>query len=325
VRAGPALGFFLVTAVTGAAWIARVTLLKRPEVSPGGIRFVAISRSGRWAGSGTGNGRIRIHDMQGHLAVRAIIADQGALNDLQFSPDERYLAVANRNLTLFTLADGQPSRRLREDFANYGASRFSNDGRAILTITGSGQIMVLGLKNGEADFSVCCSTIYGDVAFLERDQKVVSAGHWPAIWDRKAGVAGLRLTPARVEMTFGPIAITQAGDQVYLGSQDGRVHRWDLRTRSFLDTSPALSGYVTSIAVLNENWIAFSSTGVVQLWNPATGESRRVQEAKPSSNLWFDASTGLTVFGKESGEIEYWDLLAAKRVKIISPDSPPRA
>lgn len=106
----------------------------------------------------------------------------GALNDLQFSPDERWLAIADRNLTLQPLDRANDPSVLRDDDKNYGTVRFSPAGDTILTITGSGAIEILNAKTGRAITIVCCSSIAGAVAFSPDGSFFLNAGHVPRIW-----------------------------------------------------------------------------------------------------------------------------------------------
>jgi len=139
----------------------------------------------------------------------------------------------------------------------YGTVRFSGNGKSILSINGVGEIAVLDVANGRPTFKVCCSTIYGEVSFANGDSRIVAPGHWPSIWDRESGALRNRLTATRESMTYGPIEFDRNRTSDYMGSQDGRVHEWDLRTGMRRGTSAALSGYVTTIAVLgNSGWQA---------------------------------------------------------------------
>jgi hypothetical protein len=77
-------------------------------------------------------------------------------------------------------------------------------------------------------------------------------------------------------MTFDPIADNAHGE-VFLGSQDGQVHQWEMRTRKLLRKSPLLSGYVRTIAILGDSgWVAYAATGM----------SRVVSAARTATGTW---------------------------------------
>jgi hypothetical protein len=71
---------------------------------------------------------------------------------------------------------------------------------------------------------------------------------------------------------------------------------------------------VYTIAVLGTSgWVAYAAEGgPVHLWHPSTGAIRIVQAARTTSNLVFDESRYRTALGTESGQVEFWDLVAAQ-------------
>ena len=275
------------------------------------VRSVALSADSRWLASGSVNGHVRILDLRDPLVPARVLEFPGNLNDLRFSPDSNYLAVANRNIAIVPISGGGGVRVVRKDEANNGAVRFSPDGRSILTINGKGAVQIVDRATASVRTLYCCSSIWGDVDFSPDGNRVVWAGHWPSVWDLRSGSLAGRLTASREETTFGPVGI---GDAIYMGSQDGRVHRWDLETRRAIGKSPPLSGYVRSVALLGASgWVAYSATGgPVHLWNPATGAARIVEAARASSNLVFDAVGDRVALGTAAGNLEFWDLLQGR-------------
>ncbi len=281
---------------------------------PKNIVALAVSASGQWLASGTGSGRILIWDLDRRRAVREVQRLSGTLNALQFDPAGEYLVVSDRNITLVPVSNPGRTRTIRDDGANYGTVRFSSDGRTLLTINGQGVILAIPVGTGGAQAQVCCSTIYGEVAFSPDDAFAIVAGHWPAIWDLRTGQLAGRLTEARKFMAFGPIAMDARRGLLYLGSQDGRVHVWDLLRREYLRASLPQQGYVSTIALLGATgWIAYAAQGEpVRLWNLEKGESRVVPAARSSSNLVFDAARHRTALGTNSGSVEFWDLVEGR-------------
>jgi WD40 repeat protein len=236
------------------------------------------------------------------------------LNDLRFTPDGHQLAVANRNLTLVSIDQPRAIQVLRDDQANYGTARFTADGHAVLVITGRGAIQVIDAATGRTKTNMCCSTIYGEVAFSPDETLIFNAGHWPGIWRSQSGGLVTRLTKAREFEAFGPVAFDVSRSLVYMGSQDGRVYAWDTATRQLRTTSPSQPGYVNTISVVGTTgWVAYAAFGgAVRVWNPDTGEAREIAAARTTSNLLFDASGNLMLLGTNEGNIEAWDLLKGK-------------
>jgi WD40 repeat protein len=279
------------------------------------IVSVAVSFSGRWIAAGTRAGSITVLDRERPGTLRRIQADSSEPNDLQFSPDERLLAIANRGLSVLSVEIQSQPRILRSDGRNYGTARFSTDGRRLLTITGSATVEVLDTNSGALQLKICCSTIYGETTFTPDSMVIVTAGHWPAFWDVRSGKLARRLTGDREFQTFRPIAFDPMRGWVLMGSQDGRVYCWDMRTGQRTATSQGHSGYVDSIIVEDSPWIAYSTFGgAVRLWNPDS-QSDRLLGPTATSNLVVGTQPHSLFFGTETGFVELWDTAEQKIIQ----------
>jgi WD40 repeat protein len=270
---------------------------------------IAVSSSGQWIAAGTRTGSITVLDRDNPGTLRRMHDDAGVLNDLQFNPDERRLTIANRGLAVASVASLSPLRSLRSDDRNYGTIRFSSDGRRLLTTTGAATIEVFDADSGELQLKICCSTIGGDAAFSPDGSMIVTAGHWPALWGARSGQLIRRLTGDREFLTFLSIAFDLVRGWVLMGSQDGRIYTWDLRTGQRAATSSGHSGYVDTIAVLKDSpRIAYASRGgPVRLWNPNTGMETTTRAMTTSSNLVAGAQPHSILLGTDTGFVELWD------------------
>jgi WD40 repeat protein len=280
------------------------------------ISNVALSRTGRWIAAGNSQGLITLSEGRSGSALWQASFARGPLNDLQFSPDERLLAVAGTDLGLYSVQHPAEPRFIRSDGRNYGTVRFSSDATAILVVTGAGMIEVLEGQSGAMRFHICCSSVYGEVAFTPDERSIVNAGHWPRRWDVFSGRLLAPLTKDRELPAFGPIASDPALDAICMGSEDGRVYCWNLTSRRLIAISPAQSEYVNTIAVLSTGWVAYASFGgIVRLWNPQNGQERPMPAALPSSNLVPGPDGASIMFGTSDGEIQYWDAREARRLR----------
>ena len=294
-----------------------IAVLSRHREPSRAVRSIAVSADSRWLASGSENGTVRVFDLRDRAVPARALEFPGNLNDLRFSPDSDSLAVANRNISIVAITGGGGVRVLRDDEANYGAVRFSPDGRSILTINGKGAVQIVDRATASVRTVYCCSSIWGDVDFSPDGNRIVWAGHWPGVWGfRSASMEG-RLTASREEMTFGPVGI---GEAIYMGSQDGRVHQWDLESRRAMSKSPPLVGYVRSLVLLGASgWVAYAATGgPVHMWNSATGEARVVSAARATSNLVFDGFGNRVALGTAAGTVEFWDLVQGRLLGTLS-------
>lgn len=306
-------------------WIATGSL-RDPPLEPR-ISVIALSETGRWLAGATPQGTITIWRMRKPAVFQQIEFARGPLrarpvNDLHFSPGERSLAIAGGDLGIYALEQPNDLRILRSDSQNYGTVRFSADGESLLVITGRGLIEIMHAGSGTARQRICCSTIYGEVAFTPDGKGIANAGHWPGIWDARSGQNLGRLTANRESYTFRPIAFDKRHGTILMGSQDGRVYAWDLAARQRVAVSPPQSGYVDALAVSATGWAAYAAFGnTLRLWNPTTGEQRSIPAARPTSNVIFDRNGTLLLFGTADGAIEFWDVSAGQRVRTIQGPS----
>lgn len=290
------------------------------------ITSLALSPSRRWLAAGTMQGRISIFDQAGRAAPRQIQSPARPLNDLQFSPDESRLALAGRDLAICNLAQAADFRFLKDDQRNYGTVRYSADGSSVLVITGSSTIEVLDAQSGAPRLSICCSTIYGEVAYTPDGETIVNAGHLPRLWKAGSGQLVGQLVPDRRTFTFRSIAFDPTHEAVVMGSQDGRVYLWDLPARRLAAISEPQPEYVDAVAVIPTGWIAYAASGrILRLWNPATGQHRAVAGALPTSNLIPTPDGASILFGTAQGAIEAWSLDTGRRVSVQQiPNAPAR-
>ena len=173
-----------------------------------------------------------------------------------------------------------------------------------MVVTGAGTIELLDARSGATRLTICCSTVYGEVAFTPDERSIVNAGHWPGLWDSRSGQLIARLTKDRQFHAFGPIAFDLPHSAVLMGSQDGRVYCWDLTTRQLAAMSPAHPEYVNTIAVSSTGLVAYAGFGgIVRLWNPRTGEERSLTAAHPTSNLALGPNGASIMFGTAEGEL----------------------
>ena len=281
------------------------------------IVSVAAGKSGTWLAAGTADGRVAIWNPGGVPRPVPIRIGNGALNDLRFSPDERWLAIANRGLTLLRVDRLNAPVVLRDDGANYGVVSFSPDGETILTIDGSGTIETLNASTGKTVSRVCCSTIAGAVAFSPDGLFFLSAGHSPRVWEARSGKLVARLTREREFMSLGPIAFR--GGAVLMGSQDGGIRAWDLRTYESLRQPPRSSDWVDTIAVQERTGlVAYAGLGkTLRVWNPETNLHHAVNGVQPSGNIVFASPDGPLAVGRANGTVEFWDLQRGERQKVL--------
>jgi WD40 repeat protein len=287
------------------------------------ISNVAVSRTGNWLAAGTAQGKITVWNERTGGAPYQFRLPDGSLNDLRFSPDGHVLAIASRNLGVYTPAEPAAPRLLRSDNENYGSVRFSQDGQYLLVVNGASIMETIDAHSGAVRLKVCCSSIYGDATFTPDGQAFANAGHWPGLWDVRSGKLLGRLTTNREFETFRPIAFDDRRGTILMGSQDGRVYVWDLTSRKLVAISPPQSDYVDTLTVSKTGWVIFAGFGgSVEIWNPDTGQHRALTRARPTSNLVLGGDGESIIFGTANDAVEFWGVKTEKRIRSMKVPTP---
>ena len=306
--------------VVSCVWAFLVSSRKEPADRR--ITNVAAASTGHFLAAGTAQGKITVWDERSGGAPHQFSFPYGSLNDLRFSPDGHLLAIASRDLGVYTPAEPAAPRLLRSDNENYGSVRFSEDGQTLLVVNGKSVIETIDAHSGAVRLKVCCSSIYGDASFTPDGEAFANAGHWPGLWDAHSGKLLGRFTTSREFETFRPIAFDDRRGAVLMGSQDGRVYVWDVTSRKLLAISPPQSAYVDTLIVLKDGWVIYAGFGrSVEMWNLASAQHRGVTPARPTSNLVSGHDGNSIIFGTANGEVEFWDLRAEKLIRSIKVPS----
>jgi WD40 repeat protein len=274
------------------------------------ITYVAVSEGSRLIAIGGAKGAVQVCDLDSLRWCRDVVAIHGTLNDLRFSPNGRLLAIADRDLRLWS-ADAGRVARLGIEGISYGTARFNGNGTEIVTVDSASRILVFDVGSRKVMETLCCSSLYGEVAFAPDGRRILNAGHWPRVWDEADGRLETALIPERQEETFGPIAFDEDLRMILMGSQDGRVYAWDLNRYQLVTRSRAQAEYVRSIATIRMGTyqVAYAGSGTqVTLWNPKSGEERELPLLKPTSNLCVLSDGRSLLFGTVDGGIEIWDV-----------------
>jgi len=276
------------------------------------ITNVAVSSTGRYVAAGTHDGRVTVCVLEGGSSCRTFTNRAGELNDLQFSPDEQFLAIANDNIQLVGVVSGSKSFFVRDDERRYGTVRFNMTGNEILTINSRSRIELIDVKSRTVSAAICCSSFYGEVGFFRSATRVANAGHWPRVWTRRGQLVG-SLTRDREYETFRPIVVEETAGRIFMGSQDGRVYVWSLVDFALLGRSPAQGDYVDTIALAPKlEMLAYSGFGKqVHLWSGAPYRTPVILTAKSSSNIAALPDGVSILFGTDSGTIQTWRLGAS--------------
>jgi len=311
-RVSTALTIAIVLSVTSALL---VIWQLQPEPADPRVTHITVHAPTNRAAAALADGRIFTWPLDDTAAPTTHIRAPGGINDLEFSPDGRTLATAASNLALATWDRPTIPRYLRDGGDNYGVARYDPSTTYIATIDGKGQILILDIA-AKPPVTLCCTTIYSDLRWLPGN-RVVTAGHHPAIWNAATGQLIARLTPEREPMAMGPILLHPARQFILIGSQDGGIRAFSLTDYHQAAASPRTPDWVETMALSPiTDWIAYAQRGhTVRWWTPATNEHREWPSTITTSTLAFTPQ-GLLLTGTANGIVEEWDPATRARTRF---------
>lgn len=294
----------------------------QPEPANPRVSHITVHTATNRAAAALADGRIFTWPLDDSAAPTTHLRAPGGINDLEFSPDGRTLATAASNLALATWDRPTVPRHLRDDGANYGIARYNSPYTHLATISGKGEILILDTATKQP-FTLCCTTIYSDLRWLPGN-RIVTAGHHPAIWNAATGQLIARLTPERESMAMGPILFHPARQLILIGSQDGGIRAFHPDTHALTASSPRTPDWVETMALRpGTDWIAYAQRGhTVRWWNLATNEHREWPNTRTESTLAFTPD-GHLLIGTLDGQVEQWNSETQTRTRTwLLPRNP---
>ena len=265
---------------------------------------------------------------------KALIAHQHAIEEIEFSPDGRYLVTASDDGTA-QLWNVEPLRRL--GVLDHGQQiwdvDFSADGQRIVTASEDGTVKVWQTSS----LTLKLPPIRGHegpvkaVSFRPQQGNQIATGGSDGkvlLWDGETGIPILggewHISPYAVNS----IEFNSGGTQMIIGSADGSSYIVDLATGDVitLSMSPSDPVYHAVFSPDGHYAITASEDGAIRSWEIISGKSlyqRDIDDHVIGSHqgsayrLDFDPTGKLLVSSGQDGKIFFWDFATSKRVGTI--------
>jgi WD40 repeat protein/serine/threonine protein kinase len=298
------------------------------ELSPG--LLVSLSRDGRLAVTGHGDGTVRLWDVTSGSCLRILHGGSDIVSFVDISADGRCAVSvsSSENVVRFwDLADGRCLRTFTPDDPGRGpywikSLRLSADACLILAATDDGNIQVWDSRSGDLRHRLGGHENYVQYAKVEvsADGRRALSNPIPRLgddrvirlWDLDTGRILQELTgyPA----SANAMCFSADGHTAAIASEDHLIRLWDLTTGSCTRTVTAPGGRVlTSLALSEDARLALSGGDdmTVRLWDLDAGRCLRTFRGHPFQVrcllMGADGQSGLSV-AKDGVRWWTWEL-----------------
>jgi WD40 repeat protein len=198
----------------------------------GGVPTLAFSPDGHLLATGAGDREIRLFDTSTRQLVAKLLAPNGTLRSLHFTPDSKTLI--STGWWTVDVWDVPTARKKRSLVLREGAlaSQISGDGRLLVAAFGDGAVRLWDLTP-DAGILRLPGHSGRTVGALSADARVLATGDGEGVlrlWDAASGALLATLPAHRSRIKV--IKFSPDGRILATGSEDGTCKTWDLRTGS---------------------------------------------------------------------------------------------
>ncbi|MGP4047165.1 TIR domain-containing protein [Streptomyces sp. 2A115] len=274
------------------------------------VYSVAFGPDGATLVTGDASAAVRLWDIDTGRPLGELPGHQGAVFRTRFSPDGSLLATGDMGdgragtVRLWDLAD----RRVQHEFAGHSGRVYTLDfhpgGRFLASGDTEGEVRLWDLAaGGRAGLLGGCRGAVYQVLF-DHDGRLLAAGD-------SAGVVRLwRIDPDADQVPGSPPAAVPLSRQ----PSEHRGSVWACKFRPHGDAPAPETG---SLLVTGGN------DGVVRIWDPATGQGRRILRGhgRRIATLSFSADGSMLAAGGNDGVVRLWHSASGRRLRELTGQS----
>ena len=313
---------------TARVWDARGGRLLRAFLHPGAVtvaRFGPRSLVATVAAAGVGHANARLFDLRTGRLVR--LFPEPGVDDVQFSPDGRLLAIANHDgpTYLHVLPTGALVHTLEEHGA--GASHaevFSPDGTFLATAGQDGAVRVWRIADGSRYFffpghtQPVVTVAWSPDGHALADASLDGTSQLATITGIGAGTVVARLTGHAGAVRT--VAFAPDGRTLATGSDDGTVRVWNAATEEDLRLVGVHEGGVTTASFdpAGHRVVSVGADRTVRIWD--VGTSRLLESLRPPApvaDARFSPDGHLVATASVNGTVALWDAATGARLHAL--------
>jgi WD40 repeat protein len=280
---------------------------------------ITYSPDGRRAAVTGWNGVVDIWNVQsGHVAKQLLSLEEKNLNDVAFSPDGRWLAVAGEmTVQVWDTATGAPLFHLTGHQGRVLSAAFSPDGRLLATGGSDRTVRLWDLAERRQHAALRGHTSWVNaVRFSADGRRLVSAGadSTARLWDVRNGTqTGVLNHAAAVD----DVAFTPDGRGVVTAGWEAAISLWDASSLRLLRRMEGHTSLVVSIAIdrVRRTLASAGIDGTIRLWDLESGQERskiRAVSGFHVRSVSFAPDGRQLATVSDNGTVRFWDVEAGE-------------
>lgn len=333
------------TFVTSSPELSNITLWSVKDLEPldvlrgytKQIYTLSLSPQGKWLGAGGVDCSLLLWDVAKPPQTPPVNlkGHNGFIGPIAFSPDGTIVASGSSDTTikLWNLANLKCWRTI------YGHKNFATtlifcaDSHFLISGDADGKLSVWSVINGRELSSQPAHQARIRNLVFSPDYGILASGGEDGcikLWEFEAETATikpLREWPCQNELVM-TLAFDRTGQQLFSGSADGVVRRWDVLTGECIEAVPAHHSLIWSV-VYNEfaqKLATVEENGVVMVWKVQYANRMELvnsfkHDCKAMS-VAFNLEGTLLWSGGEDGKVKIWDLENNKLLTTLSVPAP---
>jgi WD40 repeat protein len=282
------------------------------------VTSISVSRNGRRAISGSGDGSLRLWDLTTGQCLKTLAGQPGSswITCVALSLDGRWALSGGheKHVRLWELETGQCVKTFEEP-VYVRSLGIGPDGRWAVSGSYKGTLQLLELKTGR-----CLCRFEGSsrqvpsVAFGPDGSWLLSGSmdHTLRLWDLSQGVC-LRTFQGHTDNVVLAVAVSPHGCWGLSGSKDNTLRLWDLSQGVCLRTLQGHTDSVKSVAISPDGCWALSGSNdtTIRLWNLLTGRCARTFRGHAAlvTSVAFTPDSHWALSGSEDKTLRLWELV----------------
>ncbi len=280
------------------------------------VYSVAITHDSRYALSGSGDGTLKLWDVNSGAEIRTFSGHLSDVFSVAFSPNGRYALSGSwdKTLKLWEVNSGAEIRTFAGHKWGISSVAFSpNDGRYALSGSGDGMLKLWNVNSGaEIRTFVGHTSVVYSVAFSHDGHYALSGSRDGTLklWDVNSG-GNIRTFSGHTDFIFS-VAFSPDSRYALSGSGDRTLKLWDMNSGENIRTFAGHTSSVFSVAFSPDGRYALSGSldETFKLWDVNTGGEIRTfagHSTNSVSSVVFSPDGLYALSGNGDKTLKLWD------------------